>query len=798
MNYYSKLVTLKKKKGVLLVQTTEITDTYLTARPNSRLQEMKANLFRSKRQISLERALLYTESYQTTVNEPTIIRRAKATSYILDHVKISIRPGELLIGNRTIRPRSGILSPEMDPYWIMKEIDTIATRPQDQFEFTETDKQIYREKLLPYWTNHSMKDFINSKITPEVQMAIDNRVIKLNQTDKGQGHIIMDFPAILNQGIGAYIKLLQQKINQNPENNFYQAALIIFQGMQRHFERYAKLADELVKKEDPPTYRKIELTEIAAMCRRLETDAPNSFYEALQLLWMTSIVAQYESNASSLSLGRMDQYMNPFYQVSKAQGVPESFLHEVLGDFYLKTNDVVLLRSAESAKCFAGFPTGYTVSLGGDDKYGQYAVNELSFKMLDLYQEIQLPQPNLSVRINEKIPRSFLNKTCETIRFGTGIPMLFNDEVCVPGFLSKGVSLDDARDYAVVGCVETTIPGRTYGLHDIALFNLMRIMELSLYDLKDDPNVTYNKLRQDILNKIDYYVKIVTKGSDIVDYGHREFAPIPFLSTLVSDCLDKGKDVTQGGARYNFSGVQGIGEPNLTDSLYVVKKLVFENHEMTFKDLVAHLANNFAGPNGENLRQHLIHDFDKYGNDNKELDMECAKIFRHFALELGKYTNIRGGQFNAGAYTVSAHIPLGEDVGATPDGRKSHEQLADGGLSPMVGRDRLGPTAVLKSVSRIDNTLAVNGSLLNLKFSPNTLRGENGIKKFADFLMTFTQLKIRHVQFNVQSRETLIDAQKHPENYAGLVVRVAGYSAFFVDLNKHIQDDIIRRAEHAL
>lgn len=773
------------------------TQTYLNARPTSQIQAMKAHLFKTKRQISIERAMLYTKSYQQTQGQPLIMRRAKATAYILDHVKISIRDGELLVGNRTVRPRSGILSPEMDPYWIMDEIDTIATRPQDQFEFTEADKATYRNVLLPYWQGRSMKDFINAKLTPEVKGALDNRVIKLNQTDKGQGHIIMDFPAILSRGVGDYVTTLQAKIEQEPDNDFFKAALLVFEAMQRHFQRYADLAREMIT--TAPAYRKVELAEIASMCERLETKAPTTFYEALQLLWMTSIVGQFESNASSLSLGRMDQYLGDFYQAALDDPeVPASFLHEVLGDFYLKTNDVVLLRSAESAKCFAGFPTGYTVSLGGYDKYGQYSVNALSNEMLDIYHEIQLPQPNLSVRINEQIPRRFLNKTCETIRLGTGIPMIFNDEVCIPGFLSKGVSLDDARDYGVVGCVETTIPGRTYGLHDIALFNLMRVMELAIDDLKDDPEVTYAKLRQHILDKIDHYVKIVTAGSDIVDLGHRNFAPIPFLSALVEDCIQNGKDVTQGGARYNFSGVQGIGEPNLADSLYVIKQAVFENHELTFKHLVEVLQSNYAGADGEALRQHLIHDFDKYGNDNAELDMECAKIFRHFALELGKYHNIRGGEFNAGAYTVSAHIPLGEDVGATPDGRKAHEQLADGGLSPMVGHDHLGPTAVLKSVSKIDNTLAVNGSLLNVKFSPATLKGDNGIKKFADFLMAFTQLKIRHVQFNVQSRETLLDAQKHPENYAGLVVRVAGYSAFFVDLNKHIQDDIIARAEHSL
>ncbi|MBO1308177.1 formate C-acetyltransferase [Enterococcus sp. 669A] len=763
---------------------------------NTRIQTMKDNLFVEKRQISLERALLYTESYQQTEGEATIIRRAKAVAHILEKVKISIREGELLVGNRTVRPRSGIVSPEMDPYWILKEIDTIATRPQDQFEFTEEDKKIYREKLYPYWEGRSMKDFINGQLTTEVKEALKDEVFKLNQTDKGQGHIIMDFPAILSHGVGYYIQFLTNKVEEQPENDFFQAGLIIFKGMRDHFLRYVALAESMAERE-ADNERKAELKKIAAMCKKLSIEKPESFYEALQLLWMTSIVGQYESNASSLSLGRMDQYLYPFYQASLEAGETPESLYEVLGDFYIKTNDVVLLRSESSAKCFAGFPTGYTVVLGGLNEYGHASVNPLSYIMLDLYHEVLLPQPNLSVRMNELIPRRFLLKTCETIRLGTGIPQLFNDEVCVPAFLSKGVSLDDARDYATVGCVETSIPGRTYGLHDIALFNLLRIMELSMYELRDKLDVTYEELMTNIEEKIDYYVALVAKGSDIVDLGHRNYAPTPFLSVLIQDCLENGKDVTDGGARYNFSGVQGIGEANLSDSLYVIKKMIFENQEMTFAELVTAMESNYTGKYAD-LQKHVIQDFEKYGNDNDEIDLTAAKVFRHYAKELEKYTNVRGGQFIAGAYTVSAHIPLGEAVGATPDGRKAQEQLADGGLSPMVGRDHLGPTAVLKSVSKLDNYLTVNGSLLNLKFQPNTLKGQQGLNKFADFLMAFTKLKIQHVQFNVQSKATLIDAQKHPEKYTGLLVRVAGYSAFFVDLNKQIQDDIIARVEHEL
>ena len=762
---------------------------------NPRIQLMKDNLFKEKRQISLERALLYTESYKATEGEPTIIRRAKATAHIMDHVEISIREGELLVGNRTVRPRSGILSPEMDPYWIMKEIDTIATRPQDQFVFTEEDKKVYIEQLYPYWKERSMKDFINSELTDDVKTAIKDEAFKLNQTDKGQGHIIMDFPSILNHGIQYYIDYLREKIAENPDNDFFQAGQIIFEAMKRHFIRYARLARQMAEVAEPQ--RSNELVNMAEICEKLSTEKPDTFYEALQMLWMTSIVGQYESNASSLSLGRMDQYLYPFYQYSLDQGESEELMYEVLGDFYIKTNDVVLLRSQSSAKCFAGFPTGYTVALGGLDNYGHTAVNPLSYVMLDIYHEILLPQPNLSVRMNEVIPRKFLLKTCETIRLGTGIPQLFNDEVCVPAFLSKGVSLEDARDYATVGCVEISIPGRTYGLHDIALFNLLRIMEMSMYALRDKEDLTYDELMEDIEQRIDYYVDLVVKGSNIVDLGHRHYAPTPFLSVLIKDCIENGKDVTEGGARYNFSGVQGIGEANLSDSMYVIKKMVFENKEMTFSELVKALEMNYEGEYAS-LQKHVIQDFEKYGNDDDEVDEIALKIFTHYAKELEKYTNVRGGKFIPGAYTVSAHIPLGEAIGATPDGRKAHEQLADGGLSPMVGRDHLGPTAVLKSVSKLDNYLTVNGSLLNVKFQPNTLKGVQGLNKFADFLMAYTKLKIQHVQFNVQSKETLLDAQKYPEKYTGLLVRVAGYSAFFVDLNKQIQDDIIARVEHTL
>lgn len=763
----------------------------------SRIERLKAALFSTPREISLERALLYTASHRQTEGEPTIIRRAKASAYILDHVEIALREDELIAGNRTVKPRAGIVSPEMDPYWLLKELDAFPTRPQDRFAISEADKQVYREQLYPYWEKRSMKDFINSQMPQEVKEATKTQIFSVNQTDKGQGHIIIDYPRLLGSGLDNLLAELQNHVEQQPDNAFYAAALLLLQASQRHILRYASLARRMAAECSDDT-RSAELLRIANVSAQIAHHKPQDFYQACQLFWYMNIILQYESNASSLSLGRFDQYMLPFYQASLNQGDDPVFLRELLESLWVKCNDIVLLRSTSSARYFAGFPTGYTILLGGLTETGRSAVNVLSFLCLDAYQNIRLPQPNLGVRVNEFIDRPFLLKTAETIRLGTGIPQIFNDEVVVPAFLNRGVSLEDARDYAVVGCVELSIPGRTYGLHDIAMFNLLKVMELTLWDNEGNTSLTYPQLQEQIREKIRHYVRLMAQGSNICDIGHRDWAPVPLLSSFIEDCLQKGKDITEGGARYNFSGVQGIGIANLSDSLYALKGLVFDQQRLSFDELLATLKANFATPEGEKIRARLINRFDKYGNDIDDVDLISADLLRFYCKEVEQYRNPRGGQFTPGSYTVSAHVPLGAVVGATPDGRYAGEQLADGGLSPMLGQDAQGPTAVLKSVSKLDNYLLSNGTLLNVKFTPSTLEGQQGLNKLADFLGAFTKLKLQHVQFNVVNAETLREAQARPQDFAGLVVRVAGYSAFFVELSKEIQDDIIRRTAHQL
>ncbi|MGH0047173.1 formate C-acetyltransferase [Enterobacter cloacae] len=762
----------------------------------NRIPRLKNALFANPREISLERALLYTASHQQTEGEPVILRRAKATAHILDHVEIAIRDEELIAGNRTVKPRAGIMSPEMDPYWLLKELDQFATRPQDRFEISDEDKQTYREVLYPYWENRSMKDFINSQMTEEVKAAVGTQIFSVNQTDKGQGHIIIDYPRLLNNGLGALVAEMRERCARDTQNTFYAAALILLEASQRHILRYAALAEELAQSSDAT--RREELLAMADISRHNAQHKPQTFWQACQLFWYMNVILQYESNASSLSIGRFDQYMLPFYQASLTQGDDPAFLKELLESLWVKCNDVVLLRSTSSARYFAGFPTGYTALLGGLTENGRSAVNVLSFLCLDAYQSVQLPQPNLGVRVNELIDRPFLLKTAETIRLGTGIPQIFNDEVIVPAFLNRGVSLEDARDYAVVGCVELSIPGKTYGLHDIAMFNLLKVMEIAMQENEGNSGLTYEGLIEHIRARINHYIALMVEGSNICDIGHRDWAPVPLLSSFISDCLETGKDITDGGARYNFSGVQGIGIANLSDSLHALKGLVFEQQRLSFDELLAVLKANFATPEGEKVRARLINRFEKYGNDIDDVDNISAELLRHYCKEVEKYRNPRGGIFTPGSYTVSAHVPLGAVVGATPDGRLAGEQLADGGLSPMLGRDMQGPTAVLKSVSKLDNYLLSNGTLLNVKFTPATLEGDAGLQKLADFLRAFTQLKLQHIQFNVVNAETLREAQRRPQDFAGLVVRVAGYSAFFVELSKEIQDDIIRRTAHQL
>lgn len=762
-----------------------------------RTQHIKHELFANSRQVDLERATLYMQSYQQTEGQPAILRRARAFAYVLQCHQLVLDDYDLLVGNRTRTPRAGVVSPEMSPYWILDELDKFPTRPQDRFQMSEDDKRYYREVLAPYWSGRSLNDWFCAHLDADVEAAQCDKVFAVAQTDKGQGHIIPDYELVLRRGLASLRDEVRGYANQHPNNTFYQASLICFDALIAYVQRYEGLVRARMAKPDTTRERAAELERLAEVLHNIATQPARNLYDALQLVWILCVALQHESNASSISLGRMDQYLLPYYRASVDAGESDAFIRELLQCFYLKCNTVVFLRSTESAKFFGGFPTGYNLVVGGVDAQGRDASNELSVLLLDLQHDTRLPQPNLSLRIHQGTPEELLHKASEVIRLGDGLPQVFNDEVNVQSFVRRGVSLADARDYAVVGCVELSIPGRMYGLHDISMFNMMKCLQITM-DEHPRGWQSFEELCRSLEATISRYVGLMVRGCNTCDLAHRATSPTPLLSSLVHDSLQKGCDITEGGARYNPSGVQGVGTANLADSLEVIREAVFNQGLISYQKLQEVLHRNWSGSGDEVLRQRFVNRYPKYGNDVDDVDQLGRRFLAYYAHAVEGYDNPRGGKFQPGSYTVSAHIPLGEAVGATPDGRHAGEQLADGGLSPMVGRDKHGPTASLLSVSKLDNVLDSNGSLLNVKFSPSTLEGEVGLHKLEDYLRGFCKLGVQHIQFNVVDKATLLDAQKHPERHADLVVRVAGYSALFVELSPQIQNDIINRTEHVL
>jgi formate C-acetyltransferase len=693
--------------------------------------------------------------------------------------------------------------------WLMDELETLSTRSQDAFQVTEEQKRIYREELYPSFCGRDMKTFILKGMSDEARALQNARVFRLGQTDKGQGHIIPDYSNLLTCGVGALLKDLAARADLHPDCAFYQAAHICMLAFQRLIDRYLALAAVHLSSTSDPAFKQ-DLQEIYACLVAIREQPPQSFHQALQLFWLSCVSLQLESNASSISIGRFDQFMLPFFNKDVLQDrLDYHKAHLLLSCLWLKMNEVVFLRSSESARYFGGFPTGYNLVLGGVLPNGWDGTSQLSYICLDVTADIRLPQPNASVRVHQSTPTSFLKKTADIILLGFGIPQLFNDDSIILSLVNKGVTLSDARNYGVIGCVQLSIPGKMCGMPDVVLFNLLKGFELVLHRgldpvsqktlpvvIQGDIENNFEDFEASVLATIARYVDLACEGANHVDTAHRLYEPVPFLSTMMDGCLDQGKDITEGGAVYNTTGLQQVGIANLADAMLVVKKAVFENKQFTLDQLRQILIDDYAGH--EDLRQSFIHAYAKYGNDEREVDSLAARYLTEFCGYVSQHHNPRGGDFSPGSYTVSAHIPMGKTVGATPDGRFSAAPLADGGLSPGSGMDQKGPSSVLRSVSRLDSVLFSNGSLLNLRFHPASFLQPGSFDKFFKLVKTFIQLRLLHVQFSVVSRDDLRDAQQHPERHRDLLVRVAGYSAFFHDLSPEIQDDIIGRCEHHL
>lgn len=778
----------------------------MNAEQKNRIEVLKTRMLEQPRYVSIEQALIITKTYQEHETDSKQVKRAWSLYNALTQIEIGIEPEELIVGNRTKGVRYGVVFPESGISWVDREFETIPTRPQDKFLVHPEDIETFRKVIVPYWKGKSLEDIVHQRIGDEISEI--SKVVKINQTDHAQGHICPNVKEWLELGpAGVIAKAEKNLVGANAsQQEFYRCVILVMQGVQKFMQRYADLLEE--KADSYPKYT-ASMCELAKICQNLQNRPAQSFHEALQSTWFLFVVLHMESNASSFSPGRLDQILYPYYQKDLVEKkMDEDQALEMIECLWLKFNEIVYLRNKNSAKYFAGFPIGFNVAVGGQDENGNDASNALSHLLIQAQEDIGLPQPNLSVRLFEHTDQALLTHAVKCVSKGSGMPQFFNDKAIASPLMDLGISKKDALNYAIVGCVELTTHGNNLGWSDAAMFNMNKVLELTLnhgkclltgkqmgpdlgslstYASFSDLEAAYQKM-------MDYFIEKMIPCCEGVEKAHIDCLPTPFLSAVIDDCMDKGMDVTAGGAHYNLSGIQMIQVANLADSLAAIKELVYDKKKVDASHLEKALQNNFVGD--EVLRQMLLHRVPKYGNDVAWVDELGAKWALYFREQLRKYKNYRNGPYHTGMYTVSAHVPMGQNVGASADGRFAQDPLADGGLSAVYGRDIQGPTAVLKSVSKMDNSCTTNGGLLNMKFLPDFFKTEAGITKFCNFLRAFVDLEVPHIQFNVVSKENLLDAQKHPDQYRSLTVRVAGYTAYFTELAGDLQNEIIARTSY--
>lgn len=827
---------------------------------SSRIPKLVEALYAHMPVIESARAKLITESYKATEGQPTITRRAEAFAHILRNIPIIIRDNELIVGSSTIAPRGCQTFPEFSYQWLEDELDTVETRSADPFYIAEETKQELRE-VHKYWKGKTSSELATSYMVPEAIRAIEHNIFTPgNYFYNGVGHVTVKYEEVLAIGYKGIIDKAQAELdrcqvgdgNYVKKSHFLKAVILSCQAVIEYAERYAELASQMAAECTDPV-RKQELLQISQNCSRVPANGATSFYEACQSFWFVQQLLQVESSGHSISPGRFDQYMYPYYKADLDKGIiTRESAQELLDCIWVKLNDLNKVRDAASAEGFAGYSLFQNLIVGGQDKDGNDVTNDLSVMCILASMHVHLPMPSLSIRVWNGSPHELLIKAAELTRTGIGLPAYYNDEVIIPALLNRGLTLADAREYNIIGCVEPQKAGKTDGWHDAAFFNMCRPLELVFSNGMDKGELvgiqtgdvtkmtTFEEFYDAYKKQMEYCISLLVNADNAIDVAHAERVPLPFESCMVDDCISRGLSVQEGGAIYNFTGPQGFGIANMADSLYAIRKLVYEDKKVSMEEYKEALAWNYdkgldeqsvkdisemilkgmqdggmnvtedtakavlttvmrLKPTEEQLRRfteihHMIDEVPKYGNAIDDVDYFARDVAYTYTRPMQKYHNPRGGQYQAGLYPVSANVPLGGQTGATPDGRYAHTPVADG-VSPSAGKDVKGPTAAATSVSRLDHFIVSNGTLFNQKFHPSALAGREGLEKFVSLIQTFFDQKGMHMQFNVVDRETLLDAQKHPEKYSHLVVRVAGYSALFTTLSRSLQDDIIRRTE---
>ncbi|MFT8394034.1 MAG: glycyl radical protein [Liquorilactobacillus ghanensis] len=833
------------------------------SQPTERIKKLKAAILDTTPRIEVERARLITESYKETEALPTVLRHAKGFEKILSELPVVIRDNELIVGTATIDSRSAQIFPEFGPQGLKDEFDTVSTRSADPFAISEEVKTELKD-IFKYWEGKTTSEYASSLMDEDTRKAYDAGVFTVgNYHQGGVGHLAVNYEKILQKGIRGVISEIIAAIKNADQTDpswiekeqFYRAALITLKAVVNFANRYAQKAKELAEYSNDAK-RKAELLKISEICSHVPEYPARNFYEALQSFWFIQLVIQIEASGHSISPGRFDQYMIPFYENDDTLTQEEA--QELLDCLFVKFNDLNKLRDIVTATAFAGYQLWQNVNCGGQTKDGKDATNAISYMEIESMAHVMMAMPSLSIRVWNGTPNAFLLKACELSRLGGGQPAFYNDEEIITAKVNRGETLEDARNYAIVGCVEPASQGKENSWCDAALFNLPKVLEIAMNngrlngkdfgpktgEFKDFKS--FDEFLKAYVEQMKFCVSLLVRADNAVDYAHRKYGQLAFVSTLVDDCISKGETIDHGGAHYNFTGPQGIGSANIGNALMVVKKLVFDSKTLSMKQLKEAMDHNFGRSESavpaakadkdeaydaiaqavkkvlgedesldlDNLK--LNHDdttkslddnsnvyakiheqvmnVDKYGNDLNEVD-ELTRIgSRVYCEELENYKTPRGGIFNAGLYPVSGNVLFGSYIGATPDGRYDKETIADG-VSPTRGTDTNGPTAAANSVAKLDHFIASNGTLYNMKFSPSAVAGDGGLRRFAALIRGFFDKKGGHVQFNVIDRQTLLDAQAHPEQHKDLIVRVAGYSAQFIALDKSVQDDIIARTE---
>ena len=781
----------------------------------SRGQRLKNRVINVKSHICIERARLVTESYKETEGQPAVLRRAKALQKILENMSVYILDDELIVGHQSSMQRSAPLFPDYAVDWVNDEIETFATRGQDKFIASPEVIKEFRETIVPYWHGRTINDRIKSMLREEVvlQRFVGNVFSLGLHEDGGFGHVLLNYDKVLLMGISGMRQEVLDYMNAlkpyDPDSIskklFYEACLITCDAIIAFARRYSAKASEMAAAETNPL-RKAELEKIATICAKVPEQPAGNFYEALQSFWFIQLIPQINDNGVSITPGRFDEYMYPYYANDLQAGIlDKAGAQELLEAFWVKFTEPTKVYRAVDAEIHAGFPMGQNLVIGGIGEDGMDVTNDLSYRCIEAHSHMLLMQPNFSVRLYNRTPNDFLMRIIEAIRLGNGMPQIMNDETFIPALTNIGVHLNDAREYAPVGCVENT-PRNTWGRPNGGYYNLTKVVELALSNgvcrisgkqvgpKTGDPRdfKSIDDLKKAYETQMKYSTELLVELNNIIDMVQAELAPVPIISLFVDDCVAKGVDVTAGGARYNWTSPLSIGIANSGDSFYSIEKAVFEDKVFTMKEVIDALDNNFEGH--DDMRLYLKNKIEKFGNDNPEIDKWVRYTTNvNFDSYIG-HTTFRGGPFVGSMVPVASYVAFGYVTGATPDGRKAGEPLADG-ISPSNGADLKGPTAVLKSVAMIDHLRCPNGVIFNQKFSPGPLKSADGMRKFASLVRSYIMLGGGHIQFNIIDAAVLKKAQKKPEENKGLVVRVAGYSAFFNELCKDVQDTIIERTE---